>query len=182
VQAVLDMDEIMEAATDGAYKLNKGFQYPGQTYYTDAGKETYNQKNPAKAKQLLAQSGYKGEKVILLTNRDYPNMYTAATGDGEQMKSIGINAELLVLDWPATVNMYRSRTTAGTSSSPAGARSDRSAASAMRFFMAARGLQPEAGEPDKPSSRPPSQSAESSPTLDERKAAFAKRRRAPSRR
>jgi peptide/nickel transport system substrate-binding protein len=109
VQAVLDMEELMEAATDGAYKLNIGFQYPGQTYYTDVGKELYNQKNPTKAKQLLQQSGYKGEKVILLTNRDYPNMYVAATMMAEQMKSIGINAELLVLDWPATVNMYRNQ-------------------------------------------------------------------------
>jgi peptide/nickel transport system substrate-binding protein len=58
VQAVLDMDDIMEAATDGAYSLNIGFQYPGQAYYTDVGKETYNQKDSAKAKQLLAQSGY----------------------------------------------------------------------------------------------------------------------------
>ena len=30
IQAALDMDEIMDAATDGAYRLNVGFQYPGQ--------------------------------------------------------------------------------------------------------------------------------------------------------
>jgi hypothetical protein len=58
VQAVLDMDEIMEAATDGNYKLNVGFQYPHQASYTDAGKETYNQQNAAKAKALLAEAGY----------------------------------------------------------------------------------------------------------------------------
>ena len=42
VQAALDMDEIMDAATDGNYRLNVGFQYPNQPSYTDAGKETYN--------------------------------------------------------------------------------------------------------------------------------------------
>ena len=42
VQAALDMDEIMDAASDGNYQLNVGFQYPNQPDYTDAGKETYN--------------------------------------------------------------------------------------------------------------------------------------------
>lgn len=176
VQAVLDMEEIMEAATDGAFKLNIGFQYPGQAYYTDVGKETYNQKNTAKAKQLLAQSGYKGEKVILLTNRDYPNMYMAATMMAEQMKSIGINAELLILDWPATVNMYRNQddgwhlffTGWGTNSSLGGA-------AALRFFMPplSEAYNPKTGEEDKEFIAA-FQDIENSPTLDARKAAFAR--------
>ena len=105
VQAVLDMDEIMDAATDGNYSLNVGFQYPNQADYTDAGKETYNIKDAAKAKQYLAQSGYKGEPVVLLTNKDYPPMYNSALVMSEQMKSIGINAQMKVVDWPTSVNM-----------------------------------------------------------------------------
>ena len=63
VQAALDMDEIMDAASDGNYKLNVGFQYPNQADYSDAGKETYNLHDPALAKKYLAESGYKGEPV-----------------------------------------------------------------------------------------------------------------------
>jgi peptide/nickel transport system substrate-binding protein len=111
IQAALDMDEIMIAATDGAYDLNIGFQYPGQAFYTEAGKETYNQKNPAKAKQLLQESGYKGEKMILLTNRDYSNMYNAAVVMAEQLKAIGMNVELEVIDWPASVNKQQNTIT-----------------------------------------------------------------------
>ena len=111
VMAVLDMDEIMDAASDGAYALNVGLQYPGQAFYTDAGKEMYNQKNPAKAKQLLAEGGYKGEKIILLTNRDYPSMYNAAVVMAEQLKSVGMNAELSVIDWPASVQQQQNTTT-----------------------------------------------------------------------
>ena len=44
----------MEAATDGAYRLNIGFQYPGQAYYTEAGKETYNQKNAGEGQAAAA--------------------------------------------------------------------------------------------------------------------------------
>jgi len=72
------------------YSLNVGFQYPNQADYTDAGKDTYNIKDPVKAKQYLAQSGYKGEPVVLLTDKDYAPMYNSALVMAEQMKSIGI--------------------------------------------------------------------------------------------
>ena len=105
VQAALNMDEIMDAATDGNYRLNVGFQYPTQADYTDAGKETYNIHDPAKAKQYLAQSGYKNEPVVLLTDKDYPAMYNSALVMAEQLKAIGINAQLKVVDWPTSVQM-----------------------------------------------------------------------------
>jgi peptide/nickel transport system substrate-binding protein len=104
VQAALDMDEIMDAATDGAYKLNVGFQYPGRAFYTDAGKETYNIKDKDLAKKYLEEAGYKGEPMILLTNQDYTSMYNAALVISEQLKAVGINAKLDVVDWPTSVN------------------------------------------------------------------------------
>ena len=103
VQAVLDMDEIMDAASDGNYRLNVGFQYPNQAIYTDAGKETYNIKDPELAKKYLAQSGYKGEPVVLLTNKDYPPMYNSALVMQQELQAIGINAQMKVVDWPTSV-------------------------------------------------------------------------------
>ena len=125
VQAALDMDEIMDAASDGNYKLNVGFQYPNQADYTDAGKETYNLHDPALAKKYLAQSGYKGEPVVLLTDKDYPPMYNSALVMQQQLQAVGINAQMKVMDWPTSVQMSLNRHAAGTSSSPAGARSRR---------------------------------------------------------
>jgi len=104
VQAALDMDEIMDAATDGAYKLNVGFQYPDRAFYTDAGKETYNIKDKELAKKYLQEAGYNGEPLILLTNQDYTSMYNAALVVSEQLKAAGINAKLDVVDWPTSVN------------------------------------------------------------------------------
>lgn len=105
IQAVLDMDEIMDAATDGNYRLNFGYAYPNQPDYVETGKATYNQKDPAKAKRLLAEAGYKGQPVVLLTNKDYTSMYNAALVVQEQLKTVGINAELRVVDWPTSVQM-----------------------------------------------------------------------------
>jgi peptide/nickel transport system substrate-binding protein len=105
VQAALDMDEIMDAASDGNYKLNVGFQYPNQADYTDAGKETYNLHDPALAKKYLAQSGYKGETVILLTDKDYAPMYNSALVMQQELQAVGIKAEMKVVDWPTSVQL-----------------------------------------------------------------------------
>ncbi len=105
IQAAMNMDEIMDAATDGNYRLNVGFQYPNQSTYSDHGKETYDQRNVAKAKQLLAQAGYKGEKITLLTNKDYTYMYNASVVMAEQLRAIGLNIELKITDWPTAVAM-----------------------------------------------------------------------------
>jgi peptide/nickel transport system substrate-binding protein len=105
VQAALDMDEIMDAASDGNYKLNVGFQYPNQPDYTDAGKATYNLKDPALAKKLLAESGYHNEPVVLLTDKDYAPMYNSALVMQQELQAIGINAQMKVVDWPTSVQM-----------------------------------------------------------------------------
>ena len=106
VQAVLDMDEIMDAASDGNYRLNVGFQYPepGRTTRMPARRPTTS-RIPTLAKKYLAQSGYKGEPVILLTNKDYPAMYNSSLVMQQQMQAIGINAQLKVVDWPTSVQM-----------------------------------------------------------------------------
>lgn len=104
VQAALDMDEIMEASSDGLHRMDHALQFPTSPYYSQVGKEHYNQKNKDKAKRLLQEAGYKGEKLILLTNKDYVNMYNASLVMSEQLKAVGINAELLVHDWPAALD------------------------------------------------------------------------------
>ncbi|MCP5150426.1 MAG: ABC transporter substrate-binding protein [Ectothiorhodospiraceae bacterium] len=103
IQTALDMDEIMEAATDGAYNTNFGFQTKNRAVYSDAGKEFFNLKDPEKAKALLKEAGYKGEELVLLTNKDYTSMYNAALVMSEQLQAIGMNVKLLVQDWPATI-------------------------------------------------------------------------------
>jgi peptide/nickel transport system substrate-binding protein len=105
VQAALDMDDIMDAASDGSYKLNVGFQYPNQPDYTDAGKETYNLHDPALVKKYLAEAGYKGEPVVLLTDQDYAPMYNSALVMQQELQAVGINAQLKVTDWPTSVQM-----------------------------------------------------------------------------
>ncbi|MDB5376568.1 MAG: di/peptide transporter substrate-binding protein, partial [Rubritepida sp.] len=75
VQAALGAEDIMDAATDSNFRLNVGFQFPNQATYTDAGRETYNINNPARARALLREANYRNEPIVILTNRDYPPIY-----------------------------------------------------------------------------------------------------------
>lgn len=105
VQAALGAEDIMDAATDGNFRLNIGFQYPNQATYSESGRETYNINNPTRARALLRESGYRNEPIIILTNRDYPPMYNAALVMEQQLKAVGINASLRVVDWPTSIQM-----------------------------------------------------------------------------
>ncbi|MED1791405.1 ABC transporter substrate-binding protein [Brevibacillus nitrificans] len=103
VNAALNVEEILISAYRDKrfYTLDSGLALPNQTdWYSDAGKEEYNQHNLEKAKKLLAESGYKGEEVTILVTRDYPDYYNAAVVAQQQLKEIGLNTKLDVYDWP----------------------------------------------------------------------------------
>ena len=103
VQAALNMDEIMQVANDGDGRVDPGLYFKEQVWYTTAGGNLYNQKNPAKAGQLLKEAGYKGEPVVFVTNTSYDYMYKAAQVIQEQLKKIGMNVKLEVYDWPGSL-------------------------------------------------------------------------------
>ncbi|MFC7364254.1 MULTISPECIES: ABC transporter substrate-binding protein [Bhargavaea] len=103
VNSALDMEVIMSSAFTGEdyYNLDPSLFLESQTdWYTDAGKENYNQKDVDKAKQLLEEAGYNGEEIIILTSRDYEHHYNAAVATQQQLEEIGMNVKLDVYDWP----------------------------------------------------------------------------------
>ena len=109
VEVALDIDEIMDAARDGNYQLNHSVQYPGYaTHPGDRGKERYNKKDQAQAKKWLAEAGYKGEPVIIISAVTFDWHAATALVISEQLKAIGMNVQLKSMDWPAVVAL-RSR-------------------------------------------------------------------------
>ncbi len=107
IQIALDMEEIMEIATDGAYTLQPGFQYPGNPYYVTNGEALYNVKDPKKAAALLKEAGYNGEELVIITNSSYQSMYKAAQVVAEQLKAIGLKVRLDVFDWGTAMKNRR---------------------------------------------------------------------------
>ena len=109
IQLALDMEEIMEIATDGAYTLQPGLQYPGNPYYVTDGAALYNARDPKKAAALLKEAGYKGEELVIMTNSSYQSMYKAAQIVSEQLKAIGMKVRVDVFDWATAINQRRNR-------------------------------------------------------------------------
>lgn len=75
---------------------------------TAAGAEPYRKADLAKARQMLAASGYQGEKVVLMVPSDV--IYLNAEGQmaAQTMKSIGLNVDAQSMDW-ASIGARRAR-------------------------------------------------------------------------
>jgi peptide/nickel transport system substrate-binding protein len=104
--AALDMEPIMSAAIGNKafYRIDGALFYPEQAaFHSQAGVTGYGQKNPAKAKALLAEAGYKGEPVRWITTKEYDWMYNAALVAKQQMEAAGFVVDLQVLDWATLV-------------------------------------------------------------------------------
>jgi peptide/nickel transport system substrate-binding protein len=78
--------------------------YPcGSFFASDVGSKPLMQQDFAKAKQLLKEAGYKGEKIVILhaTDDTIINMQTLVTG--QNLRKAGFNVELQAMDWSTLV-------------------------------------------------------------------------------
>lgn len=99
----IDYESVMKAAfvSSDFYRLSPGIMFPEQKdWFTDVGKENYNPNNPEMAKEMFEKAGYNGETIRILTTRDYEYMYNVAIVVQAELKKIGVNVELDVVDWP----------------------------------------------------------------------------------
>ncbi len=101
VEAALDMKQIMEISFPDINLVDGGWVFPNSPYATKAGLDLYNIHDLEKAKEHLAKSSYKGEKLTFIIDDYRPDVDTA-TNIQEQLAQIGINIDVRVSDW-ATV-------------------------------------------------------------------------------
>ena len=105
-QAALDMDEMMAAGygDPALYEVN-GSIYPPEIarWYSEAGLEAYNQKNPERARALLEECGYEGQEVRILTSRQYDFLYRISLVAAQQARNAGFNVDLQVVEWATLV-------------------------------------------------------------------------------
>ncbi len=102
VQMVVDQKEYMAAvAGDPKYwKTCYSFFPCGTPMSNDAGSEALSGKRDfEKAKELVKESGYKGERVVVMAATDQPIVYAQGLVTMELLKKIGVNAELQSMDW-----------------------------------------------------------------------------------
>ena len=63
-------------------------------------------RNLALARKLLAQAGYKGQPITLLTTQRYPSMFNIAMLTQAMAQQAGIKMNVEVLDWGTLLDRY----------------------------------------------------------------------------
>lgn len=106
IAAALDMEEIVATASNGLGKPNNSPIYTRSAYFGEAQKQGHRY-DPAAAKKLLAEAGYKGEKITILANkRPTVPSFPAAVVVQAMLQAAGINAEIEVIDWATQLDRY----------------------------------------------------------------------------
>ncbi len=115
IQAAVDQDEYMNAVL-GDFKAEFGKQAgifvtgSPMASMVDMDK-LIGKRDLAKAKQMVAESGYKGEKVTLMSPSDQPQLTAMALVTDAMFKAIGINSEYTLMDWGTLVSRRASHET-----------------------------------------------------------------------
>lgn len=99
VQLALDHEAIMRAAFgDGFYELTPELVPGSGTWYSEAGKEHFNQHRPDEARTLLASDGYDGTPLRLITTQEVTQEYNATLTMKQQLETVGFTIDLQVYD------------------------------------------------------------------------------------
>lgn len=100
--ASLSPEDMLAAAfgTPDFYAVEGAWYPDGFAFHSDAGAEIYKATgDTARAKKLVAESGYRGEKIRVMVSQQYDFHYKLAAVAVQFMKQAGLAAELYVVDW-----------------------------------------------------------------------------------
>jgi len=133
IQAALDMDEIMDAATDGNTSSMSVSSIRTSRAYTDAGKETYNIKDRPRRRRIWGRPGTKASRSCCSPQGLHFDVQRRP-GDGGAIEGGGNEGRLKV--WIGPLRRHHDQASrVGTSSLPDTVRSRRSARwRTMQFF------------------------------------------------
>jgi peptide/nickel transport system substrate-binding protein len=108
--AALDNEAIMRAAIGNPRlrRVEPGLMPREHPMWTDAGREFFNVNDPARARRLLQEAGYRGQPLRWLTTMEIPLAGISAQVAKPMLERVGFNVELQFVDW-ATLLTRRGR-------------------------------------------------------------------------
>jgi peptide/nickel transport system substrate-binding protein len=103
VQAVVTQQDYMDTAIGDpeSYQVCPAFFGCGTPLETNVGFPDTGKPNIAKAKALLQEAGYKGEKVVIITPGDVASFAPLAPLTQQLLRQIGIPSEIQTMEWSA---------------------------------------------------------------------------------
>jgi len=101
----VNQEEYLSAAFGDERWWRQCFSYfvCGSPNETEAGSEPYQKPDLARAKALLQEAGYKGEKVVLINTHEIAAIGALGDVTANNLKKIGVNVEIADSDWGTLV-------------------------------------------------------------------------------
>ena len=85
------------------YRIDPGIAAPETVWFTDEGKDVFNQQNIEKAKALLKEANYDGTPVRWMSTKEYFYNYNAGVVFKQQLEAAGFKVDQQVMDWATLV-------------------------------------------------------------------------------
>ncbi len=113
VLAMINQQDYVDAVVGDQPQLGQtgiGYFPPASPYASKAGLEALTSpRDLAAARKLVAESGYKGEPIILMSPSDQPSIQQSAQIANAMMKSLGLNVQYTSLDWATMLQRRNSK-------------------------------------------------------------------------
>lgn len=105
IALALDMPELVAAVTTGNARPSRSI-IPVPSSYYKAHQAALPGRDIALAKKLLADAGYQGQPIKLLTTKRYNSLFNIAMLSQAMAKEAGINIDVEVLEWATLLDRY----------------------------------------------------------------------------
>lgn len=105
IALAIDTPQLVDAVVQGTARPNNSALPLGSPFYSEVQSHGYVQ-NIAEAKKLLAEAGYRGQPIKMITNKRYSFVFDASVLVQAMAQGVGINIELEVMDWAAQLDRY----------------------------------------------------------------------------
>lgn len=107
ISLAIDRQALSEALTGGAVPASGSLVPAGSRYYGEV-EASGTGFDPAAARALLAEAGYRGQTIVIMTNRQDQIMQDTAIYVQAMLQAVGINAEVQVLEFATQFERYYS--------------------------------------------------------------------------
>jgi peptide/nickel transport system substrate-binding protein len=105
--SALNQADFMEAIAGDArdsWRADVGFFAPGTAMASDTGMSAITgPRDVARARREIAQAGYAGEPIVMLTPGDYPRIAALANVAAAMMESCGLKVDQQQMDWGTVI-------------------------------------------------------------------------------
>jgi len=103
--AIKPTDLMASVGPKAFWNLDPGLFFPEQTsLYSTAGSDVYNHQDLQRAKALMKEAGYSGQKIVLMATKDYSWSYNQSQVLMPQLQAAGFAVDVQVYDWPTLLS------------------------------------------------------------------------------